>query len=631
MRVTDLLAAILIFGLAQSTPAATITGEVRVLESQPLYTPPSNTSPVVVRYYVQDGTEVKKGDPVLRIDPGQAAARLRTLRADIERADARARKEVAELEVKALDAQIAWFDAEAALATARIDAALPRELLSGLDFDRYQGELQRTERELSLRTKELEEAKEAVERRRKDGALEVERMQLEQTFQKDQVESAEVRADRDGVVLHGFDPWNGQRIDEGSSAQAGQLVGEVAGVGGAGVRAYALESERHLFARDANVELRFDALPDIRANGHIVAMSGAPEPRLVWGNGRYFVIDILIDDEIDATLLPGMSVRVRPQGKRTQNDTKGPPAVRPIASAKLTIEGEVIARRSATLVAPPIFDVWQLNIAELVPEGNMVKAGDVVLRLEVSELDKQLNDRRNTLNEKQREREKLQLALAERARSEALKTAEAQSELEKAIRKAQQPPEVVRSIDYNKLVIDRKRRERTAVLHRDRERAAARQRDAELRLVEVEIRRQEVEIARLTASIAALAVKAPIDGMMLHRADFRGEKFAVGSMAFMGLPLAEVPDMQSLAVRALLPEPELTRVAVGQNVLVHIEGGAGATLPARIVNVGRVVRSKSRIQPIPIVELLLELDRKVRGMRPGQPVRVELTTSGGAE
>jgi multidrug resistance efflux pump len=626
MRATDLLAAALALGVAQSTSAATITGEVRVLESQPLYTPPSNTSPVVVRYYVPDGTEVKKGDPVLRIDPGQAAARLRTLHADIERADARAKKEVAELEVKALDAQIAWFDAEAALATARIDAALPRALLSGLDFDRYQGELQRTERELSLKTTDLKEAKDAVARRRKDGALEVERMQLEQTFQKAQVESAEVRAERDGVVLHAFDPWNGQRIDEGSSAQAGQLIGEVAGVGGAGVRAYALESERHLFARDASIDLRFDALPDIRARGHIVAISGAPEPRLAWGSGRYFVIDILIDDKIDATLLPGMSVRVRPQSERAAAAT-----VRPIAAATMTIEGEVIARRSATLVAPPIFDVWQLNIAELVPEGNMVKKGDVVLRLEVSELDKQLNDRRNTLNEKQRERDKLHLALAERERSEALKTAEAQSELEKATRKAQQPPEVIRSIDYNKLVIDRKRRERTTVLYKERERAAARQRDAELRLVEVEIGRQNVEIARLTASIAALAIKSPIDGMMLHRADFRGEKFAVGSMAFMGLPLAEVPDMESLAVRALLPEPELTRVAVGQSVLVHIEGGAGATLPARIVTIGRVVRSKSRIQPIPIVELMLALDRKVRGMRPGQPVRVELTTAGGAE
>ena len=83
----------------------------------------------------------------------------------------------------------------------------------------------------------------------------------------------------------------------------------------------------------------------------------------------------------------------------------------------------------------------------------------------------------------------------------------------------------------------------------------------------------------------------------------------------MGLPLAEVPDMQSLAVRALLPERELARVVIGQKMLVHVEGGAGATLPAHVVQIGRVVRSKSRIQPIPIVELILDLDRKQRAAR----------------
>ncbi|HVF16472.1 MAG TPA: efflux RND transporter periplasmic adaptor subunit, partial [Steroidobacteraceae bacterium] len=360
------------------------------------------------------------------------------------------------------------------------------------------------------------------------------------------------------------------------------------------------------------------------------SISGAPEPRPIWGHGRYFVVDILFDAKVEAALLPGMSVRVRPLAKERAMLAKSSRA-NSKALTTLTLEGEVMARRSATLVAPPIFDVWQLNIAELVPEGSLVKAGDVVLRLEVSEIDKQLNDRRNTLNEKQREREKLRLALSERERSEQLKTAEAQAEFDKAMRKATQPAEVIRSIDYNKLVIDRKRRERSTKLYVQREKTAGEQRAAELRLVEVEIARQQAEIARLTTSIAALAVKAPTDGMMLHRADFRGEKFAVGSMAFMGLPLAEVPDMQSLAVRALLPERELTRVVIGQKMLVHVEGGAGATLPAHVVQIGRVVRSKSRIQPIPIVELILELDRKVHGLRPGQPVRVAMQTASGVE
>ena len=297
------------------------------------------------------------------------------------------------------------------------------------------------------------------------------------------------------------------------------------------------------------------------------------------------------------------------------------------APGTLTIEGEIFATNNATLVAPPIFDIWQLNIAELKPEGSSVKAGEVVLRLEVSDLDKQLNDRRNTLNEKQREREKLLLALSEREKSDSLSTAEAQAAYDKATRKAEQPAEVVRSIDYKKLVIDRARYERRVRLFVEREKRAAQQRAAELQLVDVEIARNEIEVERLTALIEGLAVKAPMNGMMLHRTNFAGEKFDVGSTAFMGLPIADIPDMQSLAVRAMLPEREFTRASVGARARVHVEGGAGATFAARVVAIGSVVRSKSRVQPIPIVELMLKFERPPRGLRPGQPVRIELDAS----
>lgn len=293
---------------------ASITGEVRALQAQPIYTPPSNSSPVVLRYYVADGAEVAKGDPILRIDPGQAGARLRTLAADIEKAEARARKEIAELAVKAIDAELAWIDAQAALDKARIDAALPRELLSGLDYDRYQGELQRTEHELVLKRGELQDARAAVERRRADARLELERMRLEERYQQTQLTNAEVRAEHGGVVLHGFDPWNGLRFDEGSSAQIGQLVGEVATVEHLGVRGYALETERDAFKRGDLVTIDFDALPALHAIGRIESISGAPEARQAWGTGRYFTIDIRFENRIEnARLLPGMSVRIRPR------------------------------------------------------------------------------------------------------------------------------------------------------------------------------------------------------------------------------------------------------------------------------------------------------------------------------
>jgi HlyD family secretion protein len=313
MRGTDVAAACLLLIAASLAQAASITGEVRAIEAQPIYTPPSNSSPVVLRFYVPDGAEVGKGEPVLRIDPGQAGARLRTLAADLEKAQAKAEREIAELEVKAIDAEIGWVDAEAALAKARIDAKLPRELLSGLDYDRYRGELQRTERELVLKREQLNDARAAVERRRKDAQLEIERMRLEERFQKTQLQNAEVRAERDGVVMHGFDPWSGQRFDEGSSAQIGMMVGEIATIERLGVRAYALETERNAFKAGDLVAIDFDALPSLHMTGRVESISAAPEQRQVWGTGRYFTLDIRFVTAPDrARLVPGMSVRIRP-------------------------------------------------------------------------------------------------------------------------------------------------------------------------------------------------------------------------------------------------------------------------------------------------------------------------------
>jgi len=308
---TALAATSPLFALGKA-PAPAITGEVRSLHAQPIYTPASSGgTPVVLRYYIEDGSEVPAGEPVLRIDPGQTASRLRTIIAERSKAEATAAKDLADLEVKALDAELALVDAEANFAKAKIDAALPRELVSALDYDRYQGDRDRTERELALKQRELAAARAAVARKRQDAELETHRFQLEQKFLEAKLKSAEVRAERAGVVLHGMDP-TGKRFDEGSTSFTGMLVGEVVSPGAMAVRAYALEADRTHFSVGAKVNLTFDALPEAAAIGQITSISGAPRERLIWGEGRYFTLEIeLPADAQHLPMLPGMSVKVQ--------------------------------------------------------------------------------------------------------------------------------------------------------------------------------------------------------------------------------------------------------------------------------------------------------------------------------
>lgn len=307
-----LFAALAAGTVAPAWSATVLTGEVQAVDAQPIIVPQANTSPVVLRYFVPEGQRVKKGQVVLRIDPGQSVAQIRELDAQVEQAQAKMEKEVVELQVKQVDAELALADADAALAVARVDAKLPADVVSRLEYDRYQGELDKAAREQALKRKELAAASEAVQRRRRDGRLEVDKLRLQREYHAKRVATAEVRADAPGVVVHGFSRgWLGEgRIDEGASTFPGSKAGEVVRGGAMRVRAWALEPDRRGLRVGQAVRLVFDALPGSRVSARISAIAGASEGREEWGSGRYYAVDIALPAGHGLRLLPGMNVRV---------------------------------------------------------------------------------------------------------------------------------------------------------------------------------------------------------------------------------------------------------------------------------------------------------------------------------
>ena len=288
-----------------------LTGEVRAIEAEGILVPPSNSSPVVLRYLVPEGSVVEPGEVLVRIDPGQSAAQVSQLEAQIALLEATVARDLAVLEVTAIDAERALVEAEAALAKAEVDAGIPKAHLSALDFDRYQGERQRAGREATLKRAEWEAATAAIARKRNDAALELDKLRADLVYHQAQVANAEQRAETRGRVVYGFDPMRGIRYEEGASAYPGHRIGDVVGESGMAVRAHVLEPDRAGLAEGQSLRLDFDALPGQPASGRIERISGAPDARAQWGDGRYFTVDITLDPSAAALpLLPGMSVRI---------------------------------------------------------------------------------------------------------------------------------------------------------------------------------------------------------------------------------------------------------------------------------------------------------------------------------
>lgn len=624
----SLVACGLALTLAFPAAAVVLTGEVRSQGAQEIFTPPSFSSPVVLRFYVEDGAKVKKGDPVLRIDAGQAAQQLQSLRDKIEQARIKADKDVADLELKRVDAELALVDAKAAEQTAAVDASLPRDLLMALDYDRYQGDYKRTQRERALAVSKLADAKAAVMQRRQDSALEVKKLELQLSFFEAQVESSTVLAERDGTVVHAFQTGRsfgsgGGRYEEGSTSYPGTVVGNIVSVGGRyDVRAWVLEPDRSGLKTGQPVRLSFDALPGRSLDGHIQTIAGASETKPEWGDGRYFSIDIDMGDGAhDLRLLPGMSVRVETDARETASN------IAPATGKAITATGEIYAQSTIAIVPPQIENLWQLNITQMADDGSQVKKGQPVVVFAGGDLMQDLPAKQSELAEKQRTQEKLRLELADKARVAALATAQAKSDAEKAVRKTQQPKEYIAGIEYKKLLIDRDRTARKSALAKTRETVAARDRAAEQRAADADVAQLQREVQRIQQSLAKLSVAAPRDGIFLHHSSWNGDKIDTGSQVWRGISVADIPDMKTLAVRASLPERDLQRVRTGQKVYVVL-GGGGRRLPGTIAEIGNSVHSKSRAENVPVVDLTIRLGgTDSQPLKPGQPVTVEIPVS----
>ncbi|WCE06079.1 efflux RND transporter periplasmic adaptor subunit [Pseudoxanthomonas sp. JBR18] len=297
----------------------------------------------------------------------------------------------------------------------------------------------------------------------------------------------------------------------------------------------------------------------------------------------------------------------------------------PLHATTLAIDGEVYARSSAQLLPPQVDELYEFTITQLAPDGSMVERGQVVVAFDTSELAKTLAEKSSKLQEKRRELDKLTLDQAERARTAHLVTEQARAELDKARRKTAQPKELIAGVDYQKLVNARTLAQASYTLAEQTEAAKATARAAERRVLDAQTRQLNNDVTRLKTSLAAMTLTAPRPGLMLHKSSFSGEKFDIGAKVWKGQSVAEIPDLSTVAVRAELPERDFRRIHPGQTAQIRLEG-SGAVFPARVVGIGRTVRSKSGVQPIPILDVELRLDKADARLKPGMSVRVEVNT-----
>lgn len=289
----------------------------------------------------------------------------------------------------------------------------------------------------------------------------------------------------------------------------------------------------------------------------------------------------------------------------------------------MILSGEVEAARGDFLSVPRL-PSWQTAIKWLAEDGAPVKANDPVVELDNSALTADLETKRQTLTQALQELQQKEGEWAADLENRQLDVEKKKAELDKAKVAAAVPEDLLSA----KLYEDRQgdlRRTTTeyekAVDLRNSTRTGI---DADRRnlLLRIEKARREIEIAEV--AIAALVLRAPRGGVVVVRDHpWEGRKLQIGDPVWVGFPMAMLPDMTTLRVKAVLADVDDERIKVGMPVTITLDGYPQLDYSGRIQAISAVAQESKRMSLRRQFDVLVALDRlDSERMRPGLSARV---------
>jgi HlyD family secretion protein len=287
-------------------------------------------------------------------------------------------------------------------------------------------------------------------------------------------------------------------------------------------------------------------------------------------------------------------------------------------------EGNLRAVRSTPVVVPPSSS-GSFRIAWIAADGSRVRAGDVVVRFDPTEIDKALADAETDLATSRLKAEKDRSAdLAEIFKLER-DAEQARAELQRAARFQKKDTLIYSRHDIIESGIDQDLARRKELHARQLQTSRQDLQSADAGLVAVDIRQAEQKIRQAREGLLSLEVRAPHDGVLILKRDQQVETHHIGDQVWSGSTLAELPELSAMEAEVFVLEADAGGLAAGKPATVALESAPGRAIPARIARVDSLAKPRLRGSPVQYFAVTLGLSRTdPRVMKPGQRVQAVL-------
>jgi RND family efflux transporter MFP subunit len=293
----------------------------------------------------------------------------------------------------------------------------------------------------------------------------------------------------------------------------------------------------------------------------------------------------------------------------------------------VTSAGELRAKKFVQVQGPLNMqqaDVYQTKISSLVPEGTVVKEGDVVAELDRSGIAAKAAEISLALQKAEAQLLQAQLdsTLNLATAREEMKTMELSLE-EKRIAKEQaayESPSIKRQaeIDYEKA---------TRALAQAKSNYVTKTQQAIAKMAEVgaDVQRQRNKLTIVQDVLGNFTIKAPGPGMVIYVKEWNGKKKGIGSQVSAWDPtVATLPDLGQMESLSYVNEIDVRKIAAGQKVTISLDSDPTKKLPGTVTAVANVGEQRPNADS-KVFEVKILLAQPDTTLRPG------MTTSNAIE
>lgn len=296
---------------------------------------------------------------------------------------------------------------------------------------------------------------------------------------------------------------------------------------------------------------------------------------------------------------------------------------------EVTTTGELRAKNSVDVKGPINLrkaQLGQVKIVDLVPEGTQIDSGDVVGRLDVTELANKIQDISINIQKYETELEQVKLDCT-------LTMAQSREEIVN-LKYAMEE----RKLEWEQSTFEPPSTQRQAKIEHEKATRAynqavesyvtkEKQSEAKMRIAESDLLKEMNKFQSFQELLGQFTVKAKQPGMVIYFREWGGEKRVVGSTINAWEPvIATLPDLSEMESITYVNEVDRQKVDTGQRVTVTFDAIPNKKAEGKIIHVAQVPQElkNSDAKVFEVKVKLMGTDNTLRpGMTTGNQIHIE--------